>query len=201
MILVRGSKIARSAGRWSLPALAATFGLALGGQAIATAATYDFVNYPLDQNGWTLSGTMTTDGVIGAFQSSDVTSWTIRVSKGATAHSFSSTSLGAKLLVGSSATATATTITSNYQEDQFLFLSDADSINWAGQYIGFADGAYLWDALPPTSFPPSGVVTIAAAAVPAPVPESATWALFGIGFGALATMRAIARRRREPRTV
>ena len=32
---------------------------------LAESMTYDIQNYPTDQNGWTLSGTITTDGKIG----------------------------------------------------------------------------------------------------------------------------------------
>ncbi len=37
--------------------------------------TYSIQNYPADQNGATLSGTITTDGAIGNLASSDILSW------------------------------------------------------------------------------------------------------------------------------
>jgi hypothetical protein len=48
----------------------------------SVALTYHFVNYPADQNGWTLSGTVTTDGRTGALGSADFVSASITVTKG-----------------------------------------------------------------------------------------------------------------------
>jgi len=40
---------------------------------------YDLQNYPADQNGHTLSGTITTDGTIGSLQASNITSWNVTI--------------------------------------------------------------------------------------------------------------------------
>ncbi len=48
---------------------------------LAGSTTYNILNHPDYQNGWTLSGTITTDGTIGLLQSSDITSWTWTVTK------------------------------------------------------------------------------------------------------------------------
>ena len=48
---------------------------------LAGSTTYNIVNHPDYQDGWTLSGTITTDGTIGLLQSSDITSWTWTVTK------------------------------------------------------------------------------------------------------------------------
>ena len=48
---------------------------------LAGSTTYNLVNHPDYQDGWTLSGTITTDGTIGLLQSSDITSWTWTVTK------------------------------------------------------------------------------------------------------------------------
>ena len=49
-----------------------------GGSIVAGDITYSIVNDPIDQNGYTLSGTITTDGTIGALAPSDFLSWQIR---------------------------------------------------------------------------------------------------------------------------
>jgi hypothetical protein len=41
--------------------------------------TYSLQNYPADQDGHTLSGTITTDGHIGPLSSSDIKSWTVTI--------------------------------------------------------------------------------------------------------------------------
>jgi len=40
---------------------------------------YDLQNYPADQNGHTLSGTITTDGTIGTLQLSNIKSWNVTI--------------------------------------------------------------------------------------------------------------------------
>ena len=62
---------------------------------LAGSITYDIVNYPDLQNGWTLSGTITTDGTTGTIQSSDITSWTWTVTMDGTTHTYQSTDPGA----------------------------------------------------------------------------------------------------------
>ena len=49
---------------------------------LAGSMTYDIVNYPADQNGWTLSGTITTDGKTGVLAPSDILSWTWTITGG-----------------------------------------------------------------------------------------------------------------------
>jgi hypothetical protein len=41
--------------------------------------TYNIVDYPADQNGHTVSGSITTDGHIGPLSSSDIKSWTVTI--------------------------------------------------------------------------------------------------------------------------
>ena len=40
---------------------------------------YDLQNYPADQNGHTLSGTITTDGTIGSLQGGNIISWNVTI--------------------------------------------------------------------------------------------------------------------------
>ena len=46
----------------------------------AGAIIYAIQNYPADQDGYTLSGTITTDGVIGGLAASDIVSWSWTIS-------------------------------------------------------------------------------------------------------------------------
>jgi len=48
---------------------------------LAGSITYDIVNYPDLQNGWTLSGTITTDATMGPITQLDITSWTWSITK------------------------------------------------------------------------------------------------------------------------
>jgi hypothetical protein len=45
--------------------------------------TYDIVNYPSLQNGYTIQGTITTDGTMGTLTKSDITGWSIQITNGA----------------------------------------------------------------------------------------------------------------------
>jgi hypothetical protein len=72
--------------------------------------TYDLVNYPSLQNGWTLSGTITTDGTIGALSNSDVVAWAYSATKSGTTFSASSTESGASVFA-QDLTASATQLT------------------------------------------------------------------------------------------
>src|SRR5271166_5332521 len=49
---------------------------------IAGTITYDIQNYPTDQNAWTLSGAITTDGKTGVLAPSDILSWTWTITGG-----------------------------------------------------------------------------------------------------------------------
>jgi len=62
---------------------------------MAGSTTYNIVNYPDLQNGWTLSGTITTDGTIGPIGSSDITSWTWTVTEAGISQTYRSTDPGA----------------------------------------------------------------------------------------------------------
>lgn len=67
----------------------ASFGLiATCGVSIASAGsiTYNFVNYPSVQSGYTVNGSITTDGKIGAITTSDITAWSYTLSNGGTTY-------------------------------------------------------------------------------------------------------------------
>ena len=63
--------------------------------AVLAGTTYNIQNYPLDQNGWTLTGTITTDGTQGHLsRPPDITSWTWTITKGANTYTTTSTATG-----------------------------------------------------------------------------------------------------------
>ncbi|MGO9815328.1 MAG: hypothetical protein ACLP53_31755 [Isosphaeraceae bacterium] len=51
---------------------------------LAGSTTYNILNYPDLQGGWTVSGTITTDGFIGDLNENDIESWTWTITSGAT---------------------------------------------------------------------------------------------------------------------
>ncbi len=63
----------------------------------AKSITYAIVNYPEFQNGWTLSGSITTDGKTGAILSSDITAWSWTISMGTMSFTYANTSPGASV--------------------------------------------------------------------------------------------------------
>ncbi len=71
--------------------------------------TYNIQSYDSLQNGFTLSGTITTDGTLGVLASSDIASWTFTITKGSFSSTMNSTDPGT-LAALSNVTATATQI-------------------------------------------------------------------------------------------
>lgn len=62
---------------------------------LAGSTTYNILNYPDLQNGWTLTGTITTDCFIGDINQNDIKSWTWTITSGATTYTANSTDPGA----------------------------------------------------------------------------------------------------------
>jgi hypothetical protein len=60
------------------------------GEASAGSITYDILDMPADQNGFAVSGTITTDGVIGNLANSDITSWSVTISQAGISETFTS---------------------------------------------------------------------------------------------------------------
>jgi len=76
--------------------------------AVLADRSYSIQNNPDLQNGWTLSGTITTDGTIGSIQSSNIMAWTWTITKGVNSFTASSTDPGADAeVMNSGITATA----------------------------------------------------------------------------------------------
>ena len=88
--------------------LAATVGVetALRAEAI----TYYLVDYPDDQDGWTLEGFITTDGTIGTLEEDDILAWSWRASKDGVSHGYASEYPASDVLVIGNILADETTI-------------------------------------------------------------------------------------------
>ena len=81
--------------RFVFAAWSAVMLVALPGGAFAADITYNLNSFAPDQDGYTLSGSITTDGTIGVLTKSDFVAWTWTVSNGSTTFTASSTDAGA----------------------------------------------------------------------------------------------------------
>jgi hypothetical protein len=82
---VRRPSGASFARRTLVPLLLLSGGVIATSVAHAGSVTYNVVTYPTDQNGYTVSGTIQTNGDTGtALPGSDITSWDITIRSGAT---------------------------------------------------------------------------------------------------------------------
>jgi hypothetical protein len=68
--------------------------IAIPARSEADLITYQLNNYPAYQNGWLLSGYITTDGTIGTITAADIVSWQWTVTQGATSLNFNSSDTG-----------------------------------------------------------------------------------------------------------
>jgi PEP-CTERM motif len=74
--------------------------------------TYSIQNYPSDQQGATLSGTITTDGVVGNLAATDVLSWSWTITPlGGTSFTLSSSDAGTEVFLQGSIVASPSSIT------------------------------------------------------------------------------------------
>jgi len=164
------------------------------GEAFADLFTYDFQNYPSFQNGFTLSGTITTDIDTGTLTAPDITAWSITItSAGGSATTYDSTMSGSS--VSGSVTVNPTAITAT--TDEVLAFGDAsgysplqynrDTPNY--YYISYpSPGNINWfDSLGPTSL--GGDPWIIATAPTSAVPEPSNLTVFVIGMAGIAGYR------------
>jgi hypothetical protein len=88
--------------------LVLTFGICC--EASAGSIAYNLVDMPADQNGFTVSGTITTDGAIGNLANSDITTWSVTISQGGTSETFTSGDGGPIVNIQNNLVATASEI-------------------------------------------------------------------------------------------
>jgi hypothetical protein len=150
---------------------------------------YEVVDYPTLENGYTVTGTITTNGATGtSLPASDITSWDITISKGSTTIFTLTPMESANASAHFDATTTAITVA-----DEITFsTSSGTGIDWfntigAIVYQGALNNTLIWDSDLPSLDSP--IATI-------PEPSTAIVAVFGA-----ATFAAYgwSRRRRDQR--
>ena len=137
--------------------------------------TYSLTNFASLQNGWTVSGSITTDGTIGSLSSSNITSWDYTATDGVSTFTGASTTSGAFINNFREIGATSTSFYVQGQTGAFMLVADAgysSLIAWdynGNTYSGQAPaGTNKWNTNPSGQYV-GGKWTIASR--PAPVPE------------------------------
>jgi hypothetical protein len=167
--------------------------------------TYNLASYPADQKGFTLTGSITTDGTIGTLSGTDILSWSVTIDS----TTFTSSNPLSQIFVqGSNLQATANLLifdpTHTVPRAEFaLRVSDNTAIQWASQttvfghfessnYLGFVNGSIDWD-IPNPKMGGTNPWVIGTA-----VPEPSAALLAGLGAVSLVAC-ALVRKRREQR--
>jgi hypothetical protein len=187
----------------------------IASQCIAEAGqiTYSIQNYLADQQGATLSGTITTDGVIGNLAATDILSWNWTITPlGGTPYTLSSSDIGTKVLLEGVVVASQSNITIALPTQDFVDNALAlEALNAGGittsyidylrglpvgspfnEYIGVTSvGADVWANFNPVMGGTNPWVIAAASAVP----EPSSLALAGLG-AAWGIALGLARKRR-----
>jgi hypothetical protein len=177
-------------------------GMALTPTEISAASiTYSIVNYPTLQNGYTVTGTITTNGATGtALPGTDITSWNITISLGSTAVATLTPSDSTNFTFGFDATSTTITA-ATFPSDDIIFRNEAiiTGIEWniitspsTTQYNGVVNETFIWNTPLPT--PDSPIATVIAT-----VPEPSSALLASIGAVAAFLAYGWSRHRRAQR--
>ncbi len=171
-----------------------------GAAATRADLTYNIVNDLADQAGYSLAGTITTDGTIGALTAADFVSWQFTITS--IAHGQFETESGTQPSQAIGVTATSTLL----ETDGTLTLPVPfanTNVSWSpsAPYYesGYPSGAAIWYTTTPMGFPSSGDWTVATAPTSA-VPEPATiWiaAIGAAGFAGHARFTRSKKQRRE----
>jgi len=170
---------------------------------------YDIQSYAALQNGYTLSGTITTDGAIGTLSKSDITAWSYTATNGTTTYKVTSTDAFADSAVQNlTATATMLTLVQNGAEN-FVTLGTVlnsvfvDELEWGrfglfDSYNLFSASNAVWDATAanPPGLQLGGNTWIIAIVGSQGVPEPGTLTLALLGGVCLAVVQWTRRRRR-----
>jgi hypothetical protein len=168
------------------------------------------VNDAVDQDGYVLSGTVTTDGTIGALSPSDITAWSFAITQGnSVVDSLSSEALGATVSGyqsgglgphdGFYVTASASTLTVMPGGLEFFDAADMTSLVFRPAVMSYyatdAAGNPLWTASPPSGYTTKDWV-FATTSVPEPSSLFLSGSALVLGLGAWARSRRGATLRR-----
>jgi hypothetical protein len=152
-------------------------------EAPAASITYNVVNYPSLQAGFTVSGTITTNGTTGVqLPISDITSWNITITNGTLAATLTPANTSETGSVTFDATPSAITVASS--EDLILFSNVAATATY--QWRNFTTNLG-YSGTVPTSFGDQGwantvtLMTTPVAITSLPEPTSAVLAVIGAG--------------------
>lgn len=167
------------------------------GQVSAGTITYAIVNYAADQNGATVSGSITTDGTIGTLSASDILSWNWTITQGTSAYTLSSSDLGTAVSLNN-AVASETNITlslpSQGQPTNYFALVGSDSgMSGDLEYDHYpGDNVYVGSTNTGTAFLNTNPVLNGAEpwiVANAAVPEPSTLTMIGIAAGSMLLFR------------
>jgi PEP-CTERM motif len=185
---------------------AAVLSFGLGGLASAANIIYPIQNYSADQNGATLSGSITTDGTIGPLAISDILSWTWTITpSGGAPFTYASGDLGAGIHLEGTVVASPSEITISavgIENGIVLFdtLNGVPQLNYfrtpaSGFYDGETDHLAIWSTPDPAMGGHDPWIIAALT-----VPEPSTLALLGIAAACVAVRerRRPSRRARQP---
>jgi hypothetical protein len=165
----------------------------------AASITYSIVNYPTLQNGYTVSGTITTNGATGTFlPGTDITSWDISITKGTTTVVTLTPTDSFNLSNAFDATTTSITAATPFDTVEFVGTGIPEiDLSWTGLPGGGAvsymaedhsNNTNLWNA---SLFPVNSPI--------ATVPEPSSAVLASIGAVAAFLAYGWSRHRREQR--
>ena len=142
--------------------------------------TYSLTNFASLQIGWTVSGSITTDGTIGSLSSSNITSWDYTATNGVSTFTGASTTSGAFINGFDAIGATSTSFYVQGQTGHIMLVADAvysSLINWnynQNTYSGQAPaGTLKWNTDPSGQYV-AGEWTIASRTAGVPEIDPAT---------------------------
>lgn len=148
------------------------------GQTSAGSITYSIQNYPADQNGTMVSGTLTTDGIVGDLAATDVLSWSWTITpRLGTAFTLSSSDAGSQVIVKGSVVASLGEITideASSVSNEFVLADSSTSVYLYyardigyNAYLGVIPTGAIWATINPVMDANESWI-IATASVPEP---------------------------------